>query len=175
MRYFFSKSNVCNHYIPQKVLDISEIDNKIVLKFELKVEWFDMRLEYNNLKNKDSLNTLSFDEKFQIWVPYIIFNNTDDNNAIEIGRANKQFKLEGLDKTNIFVTRHGNLVRSDLSQVDEIDIFEGIENKLTLSVSFSKEFHCIYKLHYFPFDTQVCPVFHLLKLSRLILRFATFT
>ena len=157
------------------MLDISEIDNTIVLKFELNVEWFDVRLEYKNLKNKVSLNTLTFEEKFQIWVPYIIFNNTDDNNAIEIGRANKQFKLEGLDKTNIFVTRQGNFVRSDLSQVDEIDIFEGIENKLTLSVSFSKEFHCIYKLHYFPFDTQVCSAFHLLTLSCLILRFATFT
>ena len=37
----------------------------------------------------------------------------------------------------------------------QIEIFEGIENIVTLNQSHSKIFHCTYLLHYFPFDTQV--------------------
>ena len=37
----------------------------------------------------------------------------------------------------------------------QIEIFEGIENIVTLNQSHSKRFHCTYLLHYFPFDTQV--------------------
>ena len=54
-----------------------------------------------------------------------------------------------------FITREGNFHRAGLEQVDEAEIFEGSDNKITLTQTYSKRFHCTYLLHDFPFDTQV--------------------
>ena len=42
--------------------------------------------------------------------------------------------------------------------VDEIEIFKGSDNKLTMNQTYSKEFHCTYLIQWFPFDTQVCSI-----------------
>ena len=42
-----------------------------------------------------------------------------------------------------------------LQVADEIEIFSGASNKLTVGQTYSKQFHCTYLLHYFPFDSQV--------------------
>ena len=57
-----------------------------------------------------------------------------------------------------FVTREGNFKRAGLESIDEAEIFEGYENKLTLAQIYSKRFHCNYLLHDFPFDTQVTEI-----------------
>ena len=52
----------------------------------------------------------------------------------------------------------GTFTRSTPDVADEIEIFEGAENKITMEQTQSKEFHCIYYLHYYPFDSQKCGV-----------------
>ena len=42
-----------------------------------------------------------------------------------------------------------------LLKVDEAEIFEGGENKLTMTQAYTWEFQCEYKLQKYPFDTQV--------------------
>ena len=54
-----------------------------------------------------------------------------------------------------YVTREGSFSRAGFEHVDEAEIFEGNENKITLAQIYSKRFHCNYLLHDFPFDTQV--------------------
>ena len=39
--------------------------------------------------------------------------------------------------------------------VDEIEIFEGAKNRLTMNQTYTMEFQCVYKLQRYPFDTQV--------------------
>ena len=39
--------------------------------------------------------------------------------------------------------------------MDEVEIFEGRENRITMVQTYSKKFHCTYLLQNFPFDTQV--------------------
>ena len=39
---------------------------------------------------------------------------------------------------------------------DEIEIFSGSENRLTMRQTYTKTFQCQYQLHHYPFDTQVC-------------------
>ena len=96
-----------------------------------------------------------------MWIPYIIFmvrrflrqliilcsflKNTDLNEAVT---------LDGADST-VFVTREGNFTRAGIDFVDETEIFEGRDNKITMVQTYSKSFHCSYLLHSFPFDTQV--------------------
>ena len=53
------------------------------------------------------------------------------------------------------MTREGEFVRAGLENVDEAEIFDGRDNKLTLIQTYSKKFHCTYLLHNFPFDNQV--------------------
>ena len=41
------------------------------------------------------------------------------------------------------------------SDIFQIELFNGEDNILTMNQTHSKKFHCIYLLHYYPFDTQV--------------------
>ena len=55
------------------VIEISERNNFIELKFEIDLEWYDYRVRYFNLKENSALNVLNNDEKNILWLPYIIF------------------------------------------------------------------------------------------------------
>ena len=57
--------------------------------------------------------------------------------------------------TTITVTREGDFTRSGIEEVDEAEIFEGAENRLTMNQTYTWEFQCKYKLQRYPFDTQV--------------------
>ena len=73
--------------------------------------------------------------------------NTDYNEAV---------RLEDAD-SKVFITREGDFTRADIFSVDEVEIFEGRENRITMVQTYSKKFHCTYLLHNYPFDTQVIP------------------
>ena len=127
----------------------------------MNIEWYDYRVKYYNIKQNTALNVLSDSEMRKLWVPRIIFEvlifyrhekhdfllqNTDLNEAVSIE--------QNID-SNTFITREGNFTRAGLEYVDEVELFEGSENKITLTQVYSKRFHCTYLLHDFPFDTQV--------------------
>ena len=57
--------------------------------------------------------------------------------------------------SRIYVNREGDFTRADIFSVDEVEIFEGRENRITMVQTYSKKFHCTYLLHNYPFDTQV--------------------
>ena len=64
-------------------------------------------------------------------------------------------QLEDGTKTTVTVSREGGFTRSGLEVADEIEVFEGGENKLTMNQTYSKKFQCEYQLHRYPFDIQV--------------------
>ena len=127
------------------IIEIREVDHTITLKFGIILEWYEHRVVYHNLKNQVSLNSFSDAETDQIWVPYVIYLNTDNNDAVKVGKT----------KTTVAITREGGFTRSTMDVADEIEIFQGSENRLTLNQTYTKVFHCTYQLHWFPFDTQV--------------------
>ena len=53
------------------------------------------------------------------------------------------------------VTREGEFVRSNLEVVDETEIYTGVENRLTMNQTYTREFQCLYELQRYPFDSQV--------------------
>ena len=57
--------------------------------------------------------------------------------------------------SKVYVNREGDFTRADIFSMDEVEIFEGKENRITLVQTYSKKFHCTYLLQNFPFDTQV--------------------
>ena len=108
------------------VLAISEFDHTIHLKLGITLKWYENRVLYHNLKMKEALNTLTDAEvaKFirrvimsyyiqvnMLWIPYIIFKNTDSDEAVMI---------DGELRTLVAVTREGGFVRSGPEVADEV-------------------------------------------------------
>ena len=131
-----------------KLVDIDEDDYSIEIQFEITMKWTENRATYHNLKNKDSLNALSEEDFKKLWLPELIYENTDQKESTRLG-SNWEWK------TRVVVKREGNLTRSGLDTVDETEIFNGNENRLVMSQVYTHTFQCAYKLSAYPFDTQV--------------------
>ena len=132
-----------------KIVSIEEVNHMITLQFGIVLQWREVRATFFNLKHKTSLNALSDSETAALWLPYAIFDNTDDKEAVQL--------LEWV-KTTLVVSREGEYSRSGPTSIDEIEMFKGSENSLSLSQTHSKKFQCQYKLSKYPFDTQVCSI-----------------
>ena len=129
-----------------KIVRLEEVNHKIEFKFGIVLAWSEVRATYHNLKLMESLNALTAKEIEQLWVPYVIYDNTDMSEAVQLE--------DGL-KTTITVSRDGAFTRSGPEVADEIEMFRGADNRLTMNQTYSKPFQCEYQLHRYPFDTQV--------------------
>ena len=132
-----------------------------ILKFRFLMEWYDyrwgsslqiktillfvfsIRLKYHNLKTERSNNLLSRSEIDNLWIPFVVFSNTENSEA-----------TKGDDDTEVTVTKEGTFTESPLEVMEEINIFEGSDNKITFQQVYAKEFKCVYLLQLYPFDTQ---------------------
>ena len=115
------------------------------MKFQIKEEWFDARLTYWNLKRNRYSNALSLEERNSIWLPILVFTNTDHN---EVTAADSD--------SEVTITRESDFVHSNSDIVEEINIFSGKTNRLTYERIYTKTFRCDYQLQLYPFDTQKC-------------------
>ena len=133
-----------------KVVEIEEVDHSIHLQFQISLSWKENRVRYQNLKKKTSLNALTENDIRAIWLPLMVYDNTDQKEVTRLG-------MEWEWATLVSVTRNLNntFSRSGLDQVDEAEIFEGAEHNLTMEQMYTWEFQCKYQLQSYPFDTQV--------------------
>ena len=131
-----------------KVVEIEETDHSIHLQFQISLGWKENRVKYQNLKTQTSLNALTDEDTRTIWLPLIVFDNTDQKEVTRLG-------MDWEWATDVTVTREGNFTRSVVQEIDEAEIFEGAENSLTMNQTYTWEFQCKYELQRYPFDTQV--------------------
>ena len=131
-----------------KVVEIEETDHSIHLQFGITMRWRENRVKYQHLKKKTSLNALTDLEIGKLWLPLIIYDNTDQKASTRLGWINEWL-------TRVSVVREGKFTRSGLDEVDEAEIFEGAENTLVMTQTYTREFQCKYKLQQYPFDIQV--------------------
>ena len=134
--------------ILMKVVEIEEADHSIHLQFQISLTWRENRVKYFNLKTKSALNALTKEEMKQLWLPLVVYDNTDQKEVTRLGE-----NWEWV--TRVTVTREGNFTRSGIEEVDEAEIFQGAENRLTMNQTYTWEFQCKYELKRYPFDTQV--------------------
>ena len=127
-----------------------EEEHKIEPQFTIRLQWRETeRARYNNLKQKTLLNTLTSEEVDNMWLPLIIYANTDQLECTRVG-------MDWEWATTVTVTREQeDFTTSGVDQVDETEIFDGSKNLLTMEQSYTFEFQCHYKLASYPFDTQV--------------------
>ena len=93
------------------------------------------RLKYHNLKKERSNNLLSRKEIENLWIPFVVFSNTENNEF-----------TDGNDDTEVTITKEGNFTAADLDVLEEVNIFEGRENSITFQQVYSKTFKCEYEL-----------------------------
>ena len=133
-----------------KVVEIAEVKHSIHLQFQINLQWRENRVKYQNLKEKTSLNALTKPDISMLWLPLVIYDNTDQKESTRLGEYGN-----GEWVTGVLVIKEGHFTRSGLQEVDEAEIFEGNENTLMMTQTYTREFQCIYKLQRYPFDTQV--------------------
>ena len=141
-------ANVSISITLMKVVEIEETDHSIHLQFGINLQWKENRVKYQNLKDETSLNALTDDDIGKLWLPLVIYENTDQKVSTRLGE-----NWEWV--TRLSVVKEGNFNRSGLYEVDEAEIFEGAKNTLTMAQTYTWEFQCQYMLQQYPFDTQV--------------------
>ena len=134
------------------VQEIKEIEQILQLKFNLRMTWVDARLDFFNIKLKETMNVISMAELNRIWLPIIIFDNTEEG----------QITIND-DKAAATINRTGQGTGSDSSISEDIDIYKGSENSITLSRLYNIDFFCDYDMRWYPFDAQTC--FMVMKLG----------
>ena len=144
-----------------KVVEIEEVDHSIHLQFQINMRWRENRVTYQNLKDKTSLNTLRDKDIEKLWLPLVIYDNTDQKESTRLGEYGN-----GEWTTRVSVTREGDFLRSGMDEVDEAEIFAGKENTLLMTQTYTREFQCRYMLQRYPFDTQVEEKFLKLKMNQ---------
>ena len=131
-----------------KIVNIKEEDYSIELQIQITLKWKEIRATYKNLRHQTYLNALSEDEIKNLWLPLVVYTNTDQQETTRLG-----FLTEW--STYVSVKREGSFTRSGYELVDETEIFKGNESTLIMRQSYTHEFQCIYHLERYPFDTQV--------------------
>ena len=131
-----------------KIVAIKEEEHSIQLQFQISLEWKENRATYYNLKPEFYLNALSMDEINSLWLPLIVYMNTDQQLTTRLGWVNEW-------TTEVNVKREGNFTQSSSEVLDETHLYRGDENTLIMTQSYTHDFQCVYQLERYPFDTQV--------------------
>ena len=135
----------------QNIVEVEEVRNKIWIQFEICLEWNETRATYQNLKTKTAMNVLKEEDKTDLWLPLVIYDNTDQKETTRLGKRSEW-------RTEVNVKRVGNFSRGGLEQVDEVELFGGDENPLIMKQVYTHRFQCEYHLEFYPFDTQTCSI-----------------
>ncbi len=134
------------------ILDIVEVDGIVQLQLEVTLNWYDGRLAMYNLKDDTDLNTLTTEERDSIWIPQVVFFNTEE-------------KISTLsdEKSYLTVAKFGSYKRSNVAHLDNAFVYKGRDNPLSISRVYSSKFLCKFDMAVYPFDTQRCQVVFVMK------------
>ena len=120
------------------VTSIDEVANTIDFKFEIDLQWFDHRHTYNNLNgNRFFLNTLNEADLKRIWLPLIVYWNTDQFQTTKLGWGNER-------STSVRIIPRGNFQRYLVFRItlkdmnDSYQILIGVDPKKWLTGGYTK-------------------------------------
>ena len=103
------------------------------------------------------MNALTEENVQMLWLPKLIYENTDQKETTRQGDTWEWDTLVVVNRE----TDEKQIMRSGLDVVDETEVFNGAENSLIMSQTYTHNFQCSFVLSAYPFDTQV----YLMKLS----------
>ena len=77
-----------------RVVEIKEIFHSIRLQFRLTLQWRENnRVFYQNLKRETLLNSLTENDMMRLWLPQIVYENTDQKESIYIFFTKHQYNV----------------------------------------------------------------------------------
>ena len=77
-----------------KMVSIEEITHSTNIQIQINLEWHDERIVFHNLKNKSSENKIDDSDIRQLWLPRVIYENTDQKESTrQVTFENNQFIL----------------------------------------------------------------------------------
>ena len=119
-----------------KVIAVTEEDNSISFKFTISLTWRENRVMFHNLKKDQTYNLLREEEFRMLWLPRIIYWNTDQ---VETTRLGEPWGWA----TEVWVQREGNGTKDSGTDIEEAE------------QTYSHTFQNYIYLFRYPFDTQV--------------------
>ena len=103
---------------------IKEEDHSIELQFQIIPEWKETRAVYHNLKPEIYLNVLSFEEINRLWLPFLVYTNTDQQKTT-------RFVDDWEWSTYVSGKREGNFTRSgyEMALVKALNFLPNVHKK----------------------------------------------
>ena len=142
-----SRNVVVNFSFNLLDVEISEPTETFAAKISITRTWFDGRLTYKNLKNESGTkmnnNILLKEEIEAIWYPYLAFYNI---------RSEEDMKTTNIRDVFEVIPNYEFTFLAE----DNMHIFAGSKNALSLKKEFNIGWKCDYAYHWYPFDTQMC-------------------
>ena len=129
------------------IQDIQEVAQYLEVKFMITLEWVDARVTFYNIKPDENMNSLTLDEQLLLWTPTIVFWNTEE----QLRTVNDENTF-----ANIKQQAEGSIIDSEVNE--DIEIYAGSENMITISRVYSVQFFCEYDMAWYPFDIQTCHI-----------------
>ena len=127
------------------IINIDEVGSIFQVQFTLYLTWFDSRMTFNNLNKETGLNALSPKEKNMIWLPELVFLNTEQRPKVTLD-----------EETQIIVDRQSSFQLSPITELENVQVYSGSKNPLILSRFYNIKFLCNYEMHWVPFNIQKC-------------------
>ena len=113
--------------------DIKEINQSFEVKFSLTLKWKDDRLNYYNLNEENLANMIDDEQRQEIWIPSLVFNNTPNNVMV----ANRR------KGALLYVQKSEAKKAAPLTDIDENYFYSGAENFLIFNIDYSLVHHLI--------------------------------
>uniref|UniRef100_A0A6A7G781 Glycine receptor subunit beta-like n=1 Tax=Hirondellea gigas TaxID=1518452 RepID=A0A6A7G781_9CRUS len=125
--------------------DIDTASMMMHVNYNLTMTWSDQRLEFLNLNEDRTLNRVKQEMVEQVWVPVVDFTNTKGNHYTVADH-----------EATMMVNMHSIPTLGDDSHAEEVEVYPGTQNSVSIRRKYSKTFQCQFDLSRYPFDRQGC-------------------
>ncbi|XP_037783903.1 uncharacterized protein LOC119580071 [Penaeus monodon] len=113
--------------------------------YNLSLTWREGRVNYLNLNKDYTLNRVPYNIMRKLWVPTVDFTNTHSNHITHAD-----------EEATMMVLMSGEPTMGGDTQPQEVEVYSGWDNPLTIRRKYSETFQCEFDLSMYPFDHQEC-------------------
>ncbi|XP_069980101.1 uncharacterized protein [Penaeus vannamei] len=125
--------------------DVRTSTMMIHINYNLTLTWREGRVNYLNLNKDYTLNRVPYNTMRELWVPTVDFTNTRGNHITHAD-----------EEATMMVLMSGEPTMGGDTRPQEVEVYSGWENPLTVRRKYSETFQCEFDLSMYPFDQQEC-------------------
>ncbi|XP_069989605.1 uncharacterized protein [Penaeus vannamei] len=126
-------------------LSLSDKDSYLETTYHLNMTWSDLRLRFHNLKGASRLNQVPTTEHDTLWSPTLTMVNV---------RGTERTMVDS--EAVLTIHREGEPLEDDFTVPEDINVYLGSENHLSVERKYTSQFLCDLDLALYPFDVQRC-------------------